>query len=39
MKKIIPIIIVLSAIILSFYLLNEILNPEEIEQVVEENEE
>lgn len=39
MKKIISIIIVLLAIILSFYLLNKILNPEEAEQVVEENEE
>ena len=39
MKKIIPIIIVLLAIILSFYLLNEILKPKEIEQAVEENEE
>ena len=39
MKNIIPIIIVLLAIILSFYLLNEILKPEEIEQVIEENEE
>lgn len=39
MKKIISIIIVLSAIILSFYLLNEILKQEEVEQVVEESEE
>jgi len=39
MKKIIPTIIVLLAVILSFYLLNEILKPEEIEQVIEENEE
>ena len=39
MKKIISIIIVLSSIILSFYLLNEILKQEEVEQVVEESEE
>ncbi len=39
MKKIISIIIVLSTIILSFYLLNEILKQEEVEQVVEESEE
>ena len=39
MKNIISIIIVLSAIILSFYLLNEILKQEEVEQVVEESEE
>ena len=39
MKKIISIIIVLLTIILSFYLLNEILKQEEVEQVVEESEE
>ncbi len=36
MKKIIPIIIVLLAIILSFYLLNEILKPEEVTEKIEE---
>jgi len=38
MKKIIPIIIVLLAIILSFYLLNEILKPEEMIEKTEETE-